>query len=438
MSWNRQFTFREFLKNSLWLVPVLAVIFGVALRVLVNQIEQRWPAPDDLEFSPDAATTILTSIVAAMISFTGFVLTILVLVIQFTGASFSPRVLLFVFRDRQLKLSLGLFAGTIAYSFLLLTNVSTTFVPSWGVLVAGILVIISLMVFLHFLSHLLHGIRPANMARRIGAAGHQVIAMYYPNPAPPDGVPQRVHQMSRPSGQPVRVVRKQEIGEIIQAVDIDWFVREGERRNVVYVLPHSIGSFVPVGSVLIEIFGSDSASSDDDLLAHVAFGSERTVEQDPAFPLRVVTDIAVKAFSQAINDPTTGTNAIDIIEDLLIDLVARDLEGGTFRDRHGEIRLVFDTPAWEDFLQIGVTEIRRFGASSIQTTRRLIAMLERLMRVAPPYRLDSIRRELDLIHRSVPLVFPDPEDQAMAIVSDPLGIGSAPTVGAEPHVAPDA
>ncbi len=432
MTWNRRFAFREFLRNSLWLLPVVGLVIGVILRFAVVRIERRWPAPESLTFSADAATTILTSIVAAMISFTGFVLTILVLVIQFTGASFSPRALLFIFRDPQLKLSLGLFVGTTVYAFMLLTYVSEPFVPSWGVLLAGALVLISMMLFLQFLSHLLHGIRPANLAHHIGNIGHEVIGREYPRPAPPDGEPLRIHVAARPAGDPSRVVRKAGKGETIQAIDIQWLIADAERRGVVYVLPNTVGNFVSSRGVLFEIFGSSAGASDDELRSHIAMGTERTVDQDPAFPLRVVADIAVKALSAAINDPTTGTNALDVIEDLLVDLAGRDLESGVYRDRSGSVRLIVHTPAWEDFLQIGVTEIRLYGATSMQTMRRLAALLERLLKDAPHYRLLSIHREMDLVHRSISQVFIDSEDREMAVVPDSQGIGSVATFATEP------
>ena len=180
MNWKHRFEVSEFQKNSLWLVPVLGVVLGIVLKTISVNLEEQYPAPHTIAFSSSTASALLTAIFTAMISFTGFVLTILVLVIQFAGVSFSPRTLLFVFRDKQLKFSLGFFVGTMVFSFLLLTEVSDDFVPSWGIFFAGVLVLVSILLFLQFLSHLLHGIRPANLASQIGGIGHGVIAETYP------------------------------------------------------------------------------------------------------------------------------------------------------------------------------------------------------------------------------------------------------------------
>jgi uncharacterized membrane protein len=423
MSWNRRFSTEEFLKNSLWLVPVLGIILGFLLESFVVSVEQQREAPETFQFSASIASTLLTSIVAAMISFVGFVLTILVLVVQFAGVSFSPRTLLFIFRDKQLKLSISLFVGTMTYSFLLLTEISDDFVPNWGILIAGGLVLASLLLFLQFLSHLLHGIRPANLAHSIGKVGHQVISATYPNPAPPPGVYEGIRESLIPAGPPDRIVTKQGFGEIVQSVDVRGLVAEASKAGAVFVLPHAIGDFVRNNGEVIEIHGP-CPSSDARLAGYIAVGPERTVDQDPAYALRVLVDIAIKGLSPAINDPTTATNAIDRIEDLLIDLVGRDLEAGIYRDRHGEVRVIMDTPSWDNFLLLGVTEIRRYGSSSVQTMRRLGALLAALMDAAPVYRKAPIQREIAHLERTVHSHIADPDDQELASVSDAQGIGA--------------
>ena len=148
------------------------------------------------------------------------------------------------------------------------------------------------------------------------------------------------------------------------------------------------------------------------------------MEQDPAFSFRIIVDIASKALSPAINDPTTAVLAIDQIHYLLRSVGGRFLDEGLSYDKSGSLRLVYRTPDWEDFVGLAVTEIRQFGGTSIQVVRRLRAMLENLIEVLPPERIARLQTELALLRRFVDHSFAEPEDQAMAHISDLQGVGS--------------
>ena len=110
------------------------------------------------------------------------------------------------------------------------------------------------------------------------------------------------------------------------------------------------------------------------------------MEQDPAFAFRIIVDVATKALSPAINDPTTAVLAIDQIHRLLRDVGRRHLDDERVRDASGAVRLIYRTPGWDDFVHLAITEIRHFGAGSIQVARRLRAMLDNLIQVLPPAR----------------------------------------------------
>ena len=142
------------------------------------------------------------------------------------------------------------------------------------------------------------------------------------------------------------------------------------------------------------------------------------MEQDPAFAFRVIVDIASKGLSPAINDPTTAVLALDQIHHLLRHVGSRRLDNAMVRDTTGRVRLVYRTPDWEDFVTLAVTEIRQFGGASIQVSRRLRAMLEDLIKTLPEERAAPLRQELQLLKRSAERFFQEPEDRALAEVSD--------------------
>ena len=151
---------------------------------------------------------------------------------------------------------------------------------------------------------------------------------------------------------------------------------------------------------------------------------ERTFEQDPKYPLRLLVDIAIKALSPAINDPTTAVQAIDQIEDLLHRLGRRALDTGCVTDEQGALRLVFPTPTWEDYLALAFDEIRQYGASSVQVMRRLRSALQGLAAsVTEVERKEFLERYLQHLTRTVEHSVLDTEDRVMALQEDRQGLG---------------
>jgi uncharacterized membrane protein len=161
------------------------------------------------------------------------------------------------------------------------------------------------------------------------------------------------------------------------------------------------------------------------LIASVAIGVERTTEQDPMFAFRIMVDIASKALSPAINDPTTAVLAIDQIHHLLKEVGKRYLAEGRAYDTRGELRLVYSTPNWEDFVHLASTEIRQYGRDSVQVMRRLRAMVQNLIDSLPRIREPRLAVELELLDSSIRRVFPDVEDQVLAETADFQGLGGS-------------
>src|SRR5262249_34143375 len=133
--------------------------------------------------------------------------------------------------------------------------------------------------------------------------------------------------------------------------------------------------------------------------------------------------VAAKGLSPAINDPTTAVLAIDQIHHLLRNVGRRCLDDERVRDADGQLRLAYRTPDWTDFVTLAGTEIRHFGGLNLQIARRLRAMLENLIQTLPEERTGVLRQELELLHRSAERFFVEPEDRALADISDFQGVG---------------
>jgi uncharacterized membrane protein len=149
------------------------------------------------------------------------------------------------------------------------------------------------------------------------------------------------------------------------------------------------------------------------------------LEQDPTFAFRIIVDIALKALSPAINDPTTAVIAIDQLHRLLRKAGNKNLRTDEILDKTGQLVVIFRTPNWQDFVHLAFTEIRHCGAQNMQIVRRLRAMIENLVETLPGHRHPALQKELQLLDRAVEENFHYPEDLALARVGDTQGLGGA-------------
>jgi len=222
---------------------------------------------------------------------------------------------------------------------------------------------------------------------------------------------------------------------VVLAFDLKGLVSLAARSNCVLELVPEVGDFVAAGDPLFRVFGGGDDLTDDRLRRSVALGQERTVEQDAMFAFRIIVDIASKALSPAINDPTTAVLSIDQIHHLLRDVGGRSLAEGRETDSRGQLRLAYRTPNWEDFVHLAVTEIRQYGRDSIQVMRRLRAMLENLIETLPERRAPLLRQELSLLEASSKRIFPDLDDQTLAEIPDLQGMGGGDRFASKSHQA---
>jgi uncharacterized membrane protein len=224
--------------------------------------------------------------------------------------------------------------------------------------------------------------------------------------------------------EPTLVVRTAR-GGAIQAIDIRGLGRWARDHKSLVVLRHPVGDFIPAGAALIEVYDADPGpGAEDELRAMVALGLERTIEQDPAFAIRIMVDIAIRALSPAVNDPTTAVQVLDYLEDLLRLVGQTDL-----RDQSAPLGeqmdggLVIPVLRWADYLALSVTEIREYGETSIQVVRRLRAMLVELEAAVRSERRAAVRNELERLDAAIASKWEGTVDLELASVSDRQGIG---------------
>jgi uncharacterized membrane protein len=184
----------------------------------------------------------------------------------------------------------------------------------------------------------------------------------------------------------------------------------------------AVGDFLVTGAKLAA--GTGPSPDPAKLRGLVRVGQLRTLEQDPAYGIRLLVDIALRALSPAINDPTSAVQALDQLDDALERLVRRSLGDGRLLDDAGRVLVRFPAPQWDEFLALAVDEIIVDGAGSIQVTRRLRALLDDLLTSAPPTRRPPVTARIATLQRAVRSALADEVVAAEAMVPDHQGIGS--------------
>ncbi len=418
--WRTRYRIRNFLRSSFCLIPVLAIVAAIVAAPMIRHIDEitRWSL---IEISPDAARSMIGTLPSALLALIVFSLSILLLAVQMMSSQFSPRVIGRFFENRMLKWILGIFVFSHTYSIFALGRIEER-VPVLPILVALTLNLICLAVFLYMIQFVGRGFRAIKILTGIAADTKQVILTLFPHPFSIDKA--TVVEGKVDWGHPCRVIRNQEPSGVFVAFDQVGLVALATQHDCVLELAAAVGEFVAEEQPLFRVYGAGGANIDaKKLQSSVALNLERTLEQDPDFGFRMIVDIAAKALSPAINDPTTGVLAIDQLQHLLGQLGNRQLNEGFAKDAAGTIRLVFPFCSWEDFVVLAVTEIRHYGGLNPQVTRRLQAMYGYLLNVLPEPRKAAIRREVLLLRQTVEQCYPNQQDREIAATADLQGFG---------------
>ena len=379
MTWLQRYRVRHYFTNSIWILPLLSIVAALVAVPLLHGMEEAmgWESA----INPETARAVLGTMASSMFTFIVFVCSALLVAVQLASAQLTPRIIAIVFRDPGTKFALTLFVFTFTFSLAVLVRINTS-VPLLTARLAAYSCVASLGVFLYLIDHVGKALRPSGALRAVAVLGREVIENVYPRRLAEAqrsiaGTVRHPRRGTRP-----RTVTNLKDG-VVLAFDIQGLVSMAQRADCVIEMVPQVGDFVAVGDPLFRVFQGGATLTAGALRQSVAVGQERTMEQDPALAFRIMVDIASKGLSPAINDPTTAVLAIDQIHHLLRNVGSRHLDDERVRDAAGRVRLVYRTPAWEDFVQLAVTEIRHFGGESIQIARRLRAMLENLIQTLP-------------------------------------------------------
>jgi uncharacterized membrane protein len=365
---------------------------------------------------------IYSAVASGMIALTGIVFSLTFVMVQFSATAYSPRLVQWVARDPVISHALGMFTATFLFALIQLGWVDreaqgrVPFISGWTVV---LLVLCSMGMFVALIKRI-GLLQVTHMLIFTGDRGRKAIEELYrpldsaaPLSEPAAGLALPVTQTLNHLGRP----------QVIQAIDFAALVRMASASGAVIAVTAAVGDTVVERMPLLRVHGARQPLDEELLKRALEIGDERTFEQDPKYALRLVVDIAIKALSPAINDPTTAVQALDQIEDLLFRLGRCRLEAGTFSDGQGVVRVVVPFPTWEDFLRLALDETRAYGSESVQVMRRMKALIKNLLTVLPAERHAALRHWEERLQGSILRSFEDAEEKRDASVADRQGLG---------------
>ena len=414
----------ERLRASLWFTPALLVTCSVAALFLLLRLDARVDSPPSLlAFSgdPQSARDVASTIAGAMMGFIGVVFSITIVALQLASSQFSPRALRGFLRDRMTKVTLGAFVSTLVYALLTMRHVDGADVVVPDLTVTGLfaLTFTSIVLFIAYIDHVAHSIRAVNVIETIaGELRRSILDTRELLEHEPTDVP--LHDPFEADGVEVH---HDGAGGVLVNVDRGELAAAGRGCGGVVELVVRPGAFVRSGALVGRVHGATGEVNGSAVRQALSFDVERTMQDDVAFGLRQLVDIALRALSPGVNDPTTANQAIDRIHDGLGLLAQRRDADPWVRDSSGAPRAWVSTVGWDELVALALDELRLAGAGSLQVHRRLLAMLDDLIEHAPAARRPPLQLRRDEIVASADTAFDTELDRTSARQPDLLGIG---------------
>lgn len=406
----------------LWSIPALYILLAIVLALTIQQFSL--PAASEDVFQFETATAVLSAISSGMIAFTGFGFSLIFVLIQSGNATYSPRLSSYFLQDGVVRHALGIFIATFIYALLTLASVDALMaahVLDVAVFLVLACLIASMIMFLAIFQRF-SLLQVNNILRMIGDMGRKAIQHTYHKPCAADDaaaetvvLPDDMHLLKTIyyHGAPLAIREVNHVRLLALAQKIDGVVE----------MDYGVGDMVANDAPFIRLRGRQEIKRRVNLKRLVLFDHQRTIEDDPKYALRLIVDIAIRSLSPGVNDPSTAVQALDQIDDLLCRLVRFQLGQDFLTDAEGRVRVLLPSAGWEDYLALGLDEIRLYGAASVQVMRRMNALLSDLKDAAPACRKASIIAYHQRLQAAILQKFSDADDLASAQKADRQGIG---------------
>lgn len=376
------------LRSSMWLVPALLTAGAFVASIVALSVDGWLEGGPLAEVArtwsggPDGAREVLGTIAGSMITIAGVTFSIVIVALVLASNQFAPRLLHNFMGDRINQTVLGSFVATFLYALLVLRGVRTgdaSYVPAISVGLALVFAVFNLGLYIYFIHHIADSMRVATITRRIARDTHAAFGRWFDRGGASSGTPWRGPAIPPDGSWPVRCDRD----GYVEAVDVSRLQHAAEEFGVRLDLALGTGDFVARRAPMAWATPrpKDAEGLEERIRSALLIGAGRTMEQDPAFGVRQLVDVAVKALSPGINDPSTAASCIDYLGSLLLDLARRPawppreiVDDGD--DRRVLVRL--RQAGFAAYVELALSEIARYGRSDCEILVRLAGVLERL------------------------------------------------------------
>lgn len=422
----------EKVRDSLWFLPSVLTLGAVVLAAVTVELDRHYIADDVLPYwlyssGAAGARGVLSSISTSLITVTGVVFSVTIVALQLASTQFTPRILRNFTSDRANQLVLGVFIGTFTYALLVQRVVRSSvedtaaFVPSLSVTVAVALSLVSIGFLIFFIDHLAESIEAGTIVDRVSDQTIGVIERLFPERAEtggadaPGGEPRGKNGEEKyllPGAEGARVEAAK--SGYLNYIDEDGLLDLAEREGLVLRVDVPIGEFVIVGQPLVSLWPAVSRNEElaGALRRRFILGSERTPAQDIERGLVELADIAVKALSPGINDPTTAAVCIDRLSDVLVAIGTRRPPDPVRRDDDGSVRLVARRYTFEEAVCAAFDPIRPYAASHVRVVQHLLDRIAKMAPLLPPDRLPPLEEQVGMVTRLCRLEIASREERA--------------------------
>lgn len=404
----------ERIRESFVLVPLLGMAGALPLAALTTLLDQAvtWllAAGADLEelrsaLAPlvESGNAVLQTAGPATLTVLGVVFSITLVALQMASGQLSPRVMYLFTRGWTAKVTLAIFLGTFVFTLLVRyaggllgdEEGGVPFLPVFSTGAALLLVGASLVAFVYFVDGTVKLMRPTTVLDRVG---RETLRQIRALPRATDPAPGR--PKAAPQGEARTVVRSRADAGVLVRIDTARLMRWAARNDAFVRVVPDIGDYVAPGTPVLEVYAPREPRRLDRAAKAVRTGAERSTFQDPAFGLRQLADIGVRALSPGINDPTTAVQCVDRLQ-LLVEAFALVPRGERIlRDRTGAARVAIPLPQWEPLVDLAFTELVVNSGAQPQVSRRLMAAFDDIGEAAPEERQDALRRVRDELRRT--------------------------------------
>ena len=382
------------IRTQLWPLPtaavVVAVASGVGLTRLDSGVDGQLPTALTAYLfggDADAARSVLDSVAGSMITVTSLTFSLTVVTLQLASSQFSPRLLRTFSGDRFVQGTLALFLATFAFALTVLRTVRNgdsgqpDFVPQISVTVAYVLAVASVLALVLFLAHVVREIRVETLVRNVHTQAQATLLRVLPEldrDAPAVAVPV-------PAAGAVPITAR--TSGFLTEIDEQRMLAAAVDAGAVVLVERSPGSSLVTGTPFgvcwpldpVDRLSTDAlAGLQDQVSGAVSTDFERTAVQDAGYGLRQLTDVAAKALSPGINDPTTAVHTLGHSAALLCEMAQRDLGPALLRDEQDRVRVVLSRPDLAELLELAVEQPRRYGASDLTVLSRLFWLFREL------------------------------------------------------------